>query len=417
MVTDTTRTLTLGSDKVNVDGGVIFDHLAAGTYYAVEVSDESGYVVGQDSGYIANKHAAKIVVKGGATGGVYADAGTDDDDISVMRSIGRLVDTMERFAVDDDVDSTLHDVVATPQLWDETTQRWNDVDPPVQPALHLRFDDLNQDKVLDYMPAEANGSMFYTVETGMPRLRVNQCTEQEHKTEPRQELGDTDLTNLFTGLTVVRVKNRQIGSLKISKTVTVADGAKLPASEQDRKFKFTVTLTPENTSESPDIKLPIAETYPAHIYKTADNSVDSDTGNDSVTNGSITFAIAPDTGVGTATVLLGDGQYIVIEGIPVGATYQVEEELVEGYETTPELPAQGTIAPDTKPAIPGKLTPSTEGWKPGAEAAVTNTYTILAVSSLPLTGDGTTTRTYLLIGGGVLLLACAAWLLAQRRKA
>lgn len=415
--TDTTRTLTLGADKVNVDGGVIFDHLAAGTYYAVEVSDESGYVVGQDSGYIANKHAAKIVVEGGATGGVYADAGTDDDDISVMRSIGRLVDTMERFAVDDDVDSTLHDVVATPQLWDETTQRWNDVAPSVQPALHLRFDDLNQDKVLDYMPAEANGSMFYTVETGMPRLRVNQCTEQEHKTEPRQELGDTDLTNLFTGLTVVRVKNRQIGSLKISKTVTVADGAKLPASEQDRKFKFTVTLTPENTSESPDIKLPIAETYPAHIYKTADNSVDSDTGNDSVTNGSITFAIAPDTGVGTATVLLGDGQYIVIEGIPVGATYQVEEELVEGYETTPELPAQGTIAPDTKPAIPGKLTPSTKGWKPGAEAAVTNTYTILAVSSLPLTGGGTTTRTYLLIGGGVLLLACAAWLLAQRRKA
>ena len=411
--TDTTRTLTLGADKVNVDGGVIFDHLAAGTtYYAVEVSDESGYVVGQDSGYIANKHAAKIVVKGGATGGVYADAGTDDDDISVMRSIGRLVDTMERFAVDDDVDSTLHDVVATPQLW--VGGAWQDVKGAG--GLHLKFDDKVQDGVLDYLPAAENESMFYTVETGMPRLRVNQC--QEHTTTPRQELENEDLTNLFTGLTVVRVKNRQIGSLKISKTVTVADGAKLPASEQDRKFKFTVTLTPaENTPESPDIKLPIAETYPAHIYKTADNSVVSDTSDDSVTNGSITFAIAPDTGVGTATVLLGDGQYIVIEGIPVGATYQVEEESVEGYETTPELPAQGTIAPDTKPAIPGKLTPSTEGWKPGAEAAVTNTYTILAVSSLPLTGDGTTTRTYLLIGGGVLLLACAAWLLAQRRKA
>ena len=410
--TDTTRTLTLGADKVNVDGGVIFDHLAAGTYYAVEVSDESGYVVGQDSGYIANKHAAKIVVKGGATGGVYADAGTDNDDISVMRSIGRLVDTMERFAVDDDVDSTLHDVVATPQLW--VGGAWQDVKGAG--GLHLKFDDKVQDGVLDYLPAAENESMFYTVETGMPRLRVNQC--QEHTTTPRQELGrNEDLTNLFTGLTVVRVKNRQIGSLKISKTVTVADGAKLPASEQDRKFKFTVTLTPaENTSESPDIKLPIAETYPA-IYKTADNSVDSDTGDDSVTNGSITFAIAPDTGVGTATVLLGDGQYIVIEGIPVGATYQVEEELVEGYETTPELPAQGTIAPDTKPAIPGKLNPATaEGWEPGAKVAVTNTYTILAVSSLPLTGGGTTTRTYLLIGGGVLLVAGAAWLLARRRR-
>lgn len=412
--TDTTRTLTLGADKVNVDGGVIFDHLAAGTYYAVEVSDESGYVVGQDSGYIANKHAAKIVVEGGATGGVYADAGTDNDDISVMRSIGRLVDTMERFAVADDVDSTLHDVVATPQLWDGGA--WQDVKGAG--GLHLKFDDKVQDGVLDYLPAAENESMFYTVETGMPRLRVNQC--QEHTTTPRQELENEDLTNLFTGLTVVRVKNRQIGSLKISKTVTVADGAKLPASEQDRKFKFTVTLTPaENTPESPDIKLPIAETYPAHIYKTADNSsVDSDTSDDSVTNGSITFAIAAETGVGTATVLLGDGQYIVIGGIPVGATYQVEEESVEGYETTPKLPTQGTIASDTKPAIPGKLNPATaEGWEPGAEVAVTNTYTILAVSSLPLTGDGTTTRTYLLIGGGVLLLACAAWLLAQRRKA
>lgn len=412
--TDTTRTLTLGADKVNVDGGVIFDHLAAGTYYAVEVSDESGYVVGQDSGYIANKHAAKIVVKGGATGGVYADAGTDDDDISVMRSIGRLVDTMERFAVDDDVDSTLHDVVATPQLWDGGA--WQDVKGAG--GLHLKFDDKVQDGVLDYLPAAENESMFYTVETGMPRLRVNQC--QEHTTTPRQQLGNEDLTNLFTGLTVVRVKNRQVGSLKISKTVTEADGAKLPASEQeDRKFKFTVTLTPADPKENPDITLPIADKYPARIYKSDGNvEVDSDTSGDSVTNGSITFAIAPDTGVGTATVLLGDGQYIVIEGIPVGATYQVEEELVEGYETTPELPAQGTIAPDTKPAIPGKLNPATaEGWEPGAEVAVTNTYTILAVSSLPLTGDGTTTRTYLLIGGGVLLLACAAWLLAQRRKA
>lgn len=410
--TDTTRTLTLGADKVSVDGGVIFDYLEPGVYYAVEVVEgESDYVVTRDSGYLANKHAAKIVVEDGAGGGVYADAGTDNDDISVMRSIGRLVDTMERFAVADDVDSTLHDVVATPQLWDGGA--WQDVKGAG--GLHLKFDDKVQDGVLDYLPAAENESMFYTVETGMPRLRVNQC--QEHKTTPRQELGNEDLTNLFTGLTVVRVKNRQIGSLKISKTVTVADGAKLPASEQDRKFKFTITLTPAEGSAT---ALQIADAYPARIYNGEDNTEADDTGDDSVTEDFIRFGQADDGGTRSATVLLGNGEYVVIEGIPVGTAYMVEETPVDGYETTmnPTSEDGKVIAVDTKPAKPGELNPTTAtDWKPGSEVVVTNTYTILAVSSLPLTGDGTTTRTYLLIGGGVLLLACAAWLLAQRRKA
>ena len=410
----TTTTLELEPDQVSVEGGVIFTGLEGGTYYAVEVSnDGSDYVQSNGLWYAVNKHAAKIVVRDSASGGVYADAGTSTDDISVMRSIGRLVDTMKRFAVNDQVDSTLHNVVATPQqLWKDS--QWHDVEGA--DALHLKFDDASYDQVLDYMPESGTGQMFYTVETGMPRLRVNQC-QTHHKTDhPRQELGDTDLTNLFTGMTVVRVRDRQYGSLKISKTVTTDEGATLPESERDRKFKFTITLTPAEGSAT---ALQIADAYPARIYNGEDNTEADDTGDDSVTEDFIRFGQAGDGGTRSATVLLGNGEYVVIEGIPVGTAYMVEETPVDGYETTMNpMSGKGVVAVDTKPEKPGELDLTTAtGWKPGSEVVVTNTYTVLAVSSLPLTGDSAGARSFLLFGGCVLLLAGALWWLSRRRKA
>lgn len=47
-------------------------------------------------------------------------------------------------------------------------------------------------------------------------------------------------------------------------------------------------------------------------------------------------------------------------------------------------------------------------------AVFTNTFK--PVSSLPLTGDGTTARNLLAVGGVALMLAGAAWLLARRRR-
>lgn len=52
----------------------------------------------------------------------------------------------------------------------------------------------------------------------------------------------------------------------------------------------------------------------------------------------------------------------------------------------------------------------------GSSPTVTFNNKFSPISSLPLTGDGATSRTYLLFGGGVLLLAGAAWLLARRRR-
>ncbi|MBW3083472.1 DUF7604 domain-containing protein [Bifidobacterium phasiani] len=51
-----------------------------------------------------------------------------------------------------------------------------------------------------------------------------------------------------------------------------------------------------------------------------------------------------------------------------------------------------------------------------AEKPITFTNTFTSVTALPLTGGDTTSRNIMLAGGGVLMLAGAAWLLARRRR-
>lgn len=51
-----------------------------------------------------------------------------------------------------------------------------------------------------------------------------------------------------------------------------------------------------------------------------------------------------------------------------------------------------------------------------AEKPITFTNTFTSVTALPLTGGDTTARNIMLAGGGVLLLAGTAWLLARRRR-
>lgn len=346
----TTKHLTLADDKIDLDGAAVFTHLNTGIYWIVETAAPAGYAI--------NKTPSKVIV---TDNGVYADAGEAGDGIEVTRGVGRIVRSIVQFATDDDIDATLHHIVATPQIRD--TDSWKDVENAEKLHLHYAGDD----NVLDYgveTPTTADNRRF-TVDTGIPYLRVQQCNEvtagdnAHDETEPRVfNLDNTDISNLFTGVTIVQVTDQRVGSLKISKTVT---GDNAPT---DATFTFNITLKNGDN--------PVSGTFTAGVYGTGDQHVDGST----ILN--ITFDEQ-----GQASVELQGGQYVVIEGLPVGTEYTVTEAASTGY--TPSNTVNGTASDngsiangfikdhDTQPRQIGDQVGSL-GWVPNQTVAYKNEY-------------------------------------------
>ena len=305
--TATTHTLTEEADSVALDGAAVFSNLEPGTYYVAEVSAPDGYAV--------NDTLAKVVVD---DTGVYADAGEADDGVTVTRGVGRIVRSMIQFATDDDIDATLHNIVATPQLGtqnDDGTWNWmTNQDASVQ---HLQYDD-DGNSVLDYALQAA--SQAYTVDEGAPRLSVGQCSE--HLSEPRQVVSSYDLTNLFTGVTIVRIADEQVGGLDVTKQVS-GEGA-----DANAEFSFTVTFTHAATDGGDATPLTQDEVDASGMQLAVDTG---DAGNVTVgDNGEVTFT-------------LKGGETAHLTNVPAGVSYTVEETAVSGFETSYDNSATGTI--------------------------------------------------------------------------
>lgn len=302
-----TRPLTEETDSINLDGAAIFTGLQSGTYYVAEVDAPEGYAV--------NGTLAKVVVD---DTGVYADAGAEGDGVTVTRGVGRIVRSMIQFATDDDIDATLHNIEATPQLGTQESDgalNWqNNVNAPVQ---HLQYDD-DGDSVLDY--ALQKGSEAYTVDEGMPSMTVKQCST--HQSDPRQDVSSYDLTNLFTGVTIVHIADEQVGSLDVTKEVK-GDGA-----DENATFNFTVTFT--HAAADGDDATPLTQDE-ANVagMQLAVNTVDADdvTVNN---NGEVTFA-------------LKDGETAHFTNVPAGVNYKVVENTASGYTTSYDGNESGTI--------------------------------------------------------------------------
>lgn len=306
---DTVTTSNLDNDIIKLDAAAVFPTnddaaLSPGTYYLHELSAPNGYAASDDW--------TKIDVD---ESGVYANAGTEGDDITVLRGAGNIVRSMIQFAVPDHIDQTLTDInVALQRSNDKSGDSWNWTDVPGVVALDLTYNTTTGNSILDYRVRDdaENKNLYFAVEEGWSKVKITQnyeVGEKAYKTKLFTEnaQGETlpvDLTNLFSRSTIVQVKNRPTG-LTISKTVSSTLAS-------DKQAAFQIQINADNNSN-------LSGTYtctPGVLNSTTGNSAPDDT--------QVTFAN------GKATVQLKDNQTITIQGLPTGS-YTVTETTGSGY--------------------------------------------------------------------------------------
>lgn len=285
--TVTTADLTKESGSwLELEGAGVFPtgdkDLENGTYYLVETVAPDGYEV--------NPVAVKVIVN---DTGVYADAGSEDDGVSVQRGVGRLMRSMLQFAANDDIDATLHDVKA--QLLTTSNESpteamdWTEWKTENADELHLRYD--SADETLAYVPADGFMEEYLSTETGWSKLEIRQCLAHDDDLDGayKQNLGKQDLANLFSGVVIVQVEDRKTSvgtsALNVTKHVT-GTGA-----DTSQSFDFTVTVERELNGWYGDM-----------FFKN-----------------------------GTAAFALSNGETMTATGLPDGTGYTVTETNAEGY--------------------------------------------------------------------------------------
>ncbi len=341
------------------EGKATFTAIPNGVYYLVETAAPEGYT----------KNATKVKVIVNDTG-VYANAGTAEDGISVERGVGRLVNSMAQFASKDTVDTTLNQIVAkfyTTETEPNEDFQWRKIEvtgdggaafSPVEGVDYHPAYSVTENSPQDaewYLFGTAPGSVATTpvgmhlahladhsggrcdglyqttvklaasggpgitaqeTDVGWSALLVEQCKlHTRDNGTPHTDLTGknlTDLTALFTGDVTVKVKNdRIVGNLAVQKTVAGNAG------EIGREWKFTIELKNANgTALSGD------------FHYEGESIV---TGVTPPTGGKLTFDID-----GKATIRLKHGQKITIKGIPANVTYTVTEDKADDYVTTPD---------------------------------------------------------------------------------
>lgn len=290
---DTVTTADLSQDRgdiITLNGAGTFPNtrtvLPDGTYYLKELSAPAGYA---PSGQLT-----QVVVD---NTGIYADAGTPTDDVSVLRGVGKVVRSMLQFAVPDDINATLTDIKAAlytaGSYTPGTGNNWAVWTPAATAPLDLSYYSNNQ--ILEYGPTTPGDPVYFLVNAGWSRLKITQNYAAGTDQDLKINLGSQDLSNLFSRSTIVRYRNDPT-RLTVTKTVTGFQG------ETEREFAFTLTLTaPDGT--------PLTGEY-----------------------GGLTF----DAG-GKAETTLRDKERLVFEELEPGTVFTVTEAPAENYRTTVQL--------------------------------------------------------------------------------
>ncbi|MFR1516280.1 MAG: S-layer homology domain-containing protein [Evtepia gabavorous] len=294
-----TGTITEGVSE-NIEGAATFSGIPKGEYYLIETEAPAGFE--------KNPTAVPVIVD---NTGVYADAGDQNDMVSVNLGVGKLVKSMVQFAEDDDIDATLHDIKAAletgtydneaenPWTWTEADEEtWNSTNP--EEIMHLSYSSSNA--VLEYGPIEGYSNAL-TYDKGWGRLSIRQClthTDTNETKSPKQPLEDQSLNNLFSGTTMVVVGNKrqEAGTLCITKDVKGIDDN----IASQLSFDITLTAEPKNLNGGT-------------VYRMKENETRGE---------EVEFKD------GTATLSIHGGETITLQ-VPAGVTITVKEDAVSGF--------------------------------------------------------------------------------------
>ena len=279
-------------------------------YYLRETNSPAGYEI--------NDTVIPVVV---GTYSIYADAGIADDGVTVMAGVGKLTQTMVKYASDGDVNVTLQDITAFCQRQESGSfalDGWTDdtlAGTTVKRFMNLHY---GLNALVDYGLHDSDGGKtnkpFFITDTGFIRTRVQQnysSLDSTHNMAQREDLGNDDLTSLFSLLNTVVVMDQpdtetNTGTLTISKTVS---GTNLQASDYTRSFAFTVDFMDSSGNKLPG----------TYYYISLDKSGYVESGD---------------------TVLLHHDEAIVIRGLPDGTRFTVTEAGETGWHSKP---SSGTI--------------------------------------------------------------------------
>ncbi|MCI8653461.1 MAG: fibro-slime domain-containing protein [Angelakisella sp.] len=231
-------------------------------YYLKELSAPKGYQL--------NPTIVPVVV---GYYSIYADAGTPEDGVSVMAGVGKLNQTMTKYAQNPVLNITLRDIVAIAQSqpsgdgfglhdWEDVyLKETQDVDVLRSMNLHYKLNE-----VVDYGLHDQDGGKvvepFFTTDTGFLRARViqnnkegqNPYLDEDSKGQfgNWDDLGSTDLTNIFSLLNIVVITdqkdNTPQGSLRLSKRVT---GQSLTGEDYTKNFLFRIDFTDKSGNRLP----------------------------------------------------------------------------------------------------------------------------------------------------------------------
>ena len=277
------------------------------------------------AGYTLNKTKIPVVV---GIYSIYADAGSKNDGVTVMAGVGKLMQTMTKYAADDMVNITLRDITAIAQTQKADSFKmdgWKDdllEGTNIPRSMNLHY---GMNAVVDYGLHDEDGGQniypFFTTDEGFLRTRVVQNTAalqgngsyHGNNSANWDNLEGRDLTSLFSLLNTVVVTDTKdepdnpTGKLRIGKIVS-GDG--VADADYAKNFTFSVSL------------------------KNADGSA---------LEGSYYYYGEQRAGYITdgGTLSLRHNEALTVLGLPVGTKWEVSEVREDGWNVKP---SSGTVS-------------------------------------------------------------------------